>query len=123
MLPDHELDAIRTEIEALILRDSAVIWLSSYGTAETHGYGGSATWAAVGTVVARIDPLKRDNSRDEDIAAREAGVDYRQLTVPHDATIAQGDMVTIGGREYEIRTLNDDHSLRAVRRAVIVRTV
>jgi SPP1 family predicted phage head-tail adaptor len=121
MLPDHELDAIRTEIEALMLPDTAVISRASYGTAETHGYGGTATWAAVGTVAARIDPMRQTGA--EELASREASADYRQLTVPHDASIAQGDVVTIGGREYEIRTLDDDHSLRAVRRAVIVRTV
>lgn len=122
MLPDHELDAIRTEIERLTLPDTAVISRASYGTAETHGYGGSVAWAAVGTASARLDPVKRDNTRNEDLAAREASSDYRLLTVPYNADIAQGDRVTIGGREYEIRTLDDDHSLRAVRRAVLVVT-
>jgi hypothetical protein len=44
------------------------------------------------------------------------------LTVPYDANIAQGDKVTVGGRTYDVRTVADDHSLRAVRRAILVTT-
>jgi head-tail adaptor len=122
MLTDAELDSLRDDIEALTMPDTAVITRATYGTVESYGYGGTVTWSAVGTASARVDPVRRDNSRDEDIAGREAGVDYRQLTVPYDANIAQGDKVTVGGRTYDVRTVADDHSLRAVRRAILVTT-
>jgi SPP1 family predicted phage head-tail adaptor len=122
MLTDAELDSLRDDIERELLPDTVVITRATHGTAESYGYGGTVSWPAVGTAAARVDPVRRDNSRDEDIAGREAGVDYRQLTVPYDANITQGDKVTVGGRTYDVRTVADDHSLRAVRRAILVTT-
>jgi SPP1 family predicted phage head-tail adaptor len=121
MLTDAELDSLRDDIERELLPDTVVITRATHGTAESYGYGGTVSWPAVGTAAARVDPMRRNNGGDE-IAAREAGVDERQLTVPYDANIAQGDKVTVGGRTYDVRTVADDHSLRAVRRAVLVVT-
>jgi SPP1 family predicted phage head-tail adaptor len=121
MLTDAELDSLRDDIERELLPDTVVITRATHGTAESYGYGGTVAWPAVGTAAARVDPMRRNNGGDE-IAAREAGVDERQLTVPYDANIAQGDKVTVGGRTYDVRTVADDHSLRAVRRAVLVVT-
>lgn len=119
MLTDAELAQLRSDVLEL-LPGSAVIQRESRGTADAYGYGGSVSYAAVGTVAARVDPLAA--SARETIGARDTDTEFRQLTVPYNADIAAGDRVVFDGRTYEIRTLSDNHSLRAVRRAVLVVT-
>lgn len=121
MMPDSELNALRADMLEL-QPSTVVIERKTHGTAESYGYGGSASYSAIGTVTARVDPLSRSSLR-EMVGARESESDFRQLTIPFGADIAAGDRVVFDGRRYEIRTLDDDHSLRAVRRAVMVVTV
>ncbi len=121
MLPAAELAQLRTDVLEL-MPDTAVISRGSAGTAETHGYNSTVTYAAIGTASARLDPLSRGNQNNDVIASHEAAADFRQLTVPYSTDIARGDRVVIGGRTSDIRSLDDDHSLRAVRRAVLVVT-
>lgn len=120
MLTDAELAQLRSDVLDL-LPGSVVVQRRSSGTADAYGYGGSVSYAAVGTVAARVDPLSTSANR-EVIGARDTDTEFRQLTVPYGADIAAGDRVVFDGRTYEIRTLSDDHSLRAVRRAVLVVT-
>lgn len=119
MMTDAELAQLRSDILET-LDTTVVIHRVTRGTADTYGYGGSATWAAVGTAAARVDPLRQTGR--EIAGAKEAATDFRQLTVAYATDIAQGDRVVYGSRTYEIRTLSDDHSLRAVRRAELVVT-
>lgn len=118
MLSDAELAALRQDMLDL-MPDSCVIQRPT----ETVGSAGfpSRTYNAVGTVVCRLDPLKRQATQ-EVIALQEALTYYRQLTVPYDTDLRAEDKVVIGTRSYEVRQLDDDHSLRAVRRAVVVET-
>jgi len=120
MMTDAELTQLRADILET-LDTTVVIQRVTHGTADPYGYGGTATWAAIGTAAARVDPLRDSRSR-EVVGAKESATDYRQLTVAYDTTIAQGDRVVYGSKTYEIRTLSDDHSLRAVRRAELVVT-
>ena len=120
MMTDAELAQLRSDILET-LDTTVVIHRVTRGTADTYGYGGSATWAAVGTAAARVDPI-RNSTGNEIAGAKEAATDFRQLTVAYATDIAQGDRVVYGSRTYEIRTLSDDHSLRAVRRAELVVT-
>lgn len=119
MLTDAELAQLRSDVLDF-LPGSAVVQRISRGTADAYGYGGSVSYAAAGTVAARVDPLSA-NAR-EVIGARDTDTEFRQLTVPYGADIVAGDRVVFDGRTYEIRSLIDDHSLRAVRRAVLVVT-
>lgn len=119
MLTDAELAQLRSDVLDL-LPGSVVVQRRSSGTADAYGYGGSVSYAAVGTVAARVDPMS--TSAREVIGARDTDTEFRQLTVPYGADIAAGDRVVFDGRTYEIRTLSDNHSLRAVRRAVLVVT-
>lgn len=119
MLTDAELAQLRSDVLGL-LPGSVVVQRISRGTADAYGYGGSVSYAAVGTVAARVDPMS--TSAREVIGARDTDTEFRQLTVPYGADIAAGDRVVFDGRTYEIRSLSDDHSLRAVRRAVLVVT-
>ena len=119
MMTDAELSQLRSDVLDL-LPDTVVIQRHSHGTVDAYGYGGTVTTSAVGTVVARVDPYKQ--SGPQVVGARETDTNYRQLTVPYGTDIAAGDEVVYGGRTYQIRALDDDHALRAVRRAVMVVT-
>ena len=119
MMTDAELAQLRSDILET-LDTTVVIHRVTRGTADPYGYDGSATWAAVGTAAARVDPLRQAGR--EIAGAKEAATDFRQLTVAYATDIVQGDRVVYGSKTYEIRTLSDDHSLRAVRRAELVVT-
>jgi head-tail adaptor len=119
MMTDAERDALRADF-AELMPDTVVIQRATRGT-NTYGYGGSVTWSAVGTVAARVDPVSQ-SARREMIGDKETTVIYRQLTLPYDADIAAGDRIVYGARTYELRLLDDDHSLRADRRAEMVAT-
>lgn len=119
MMTEREQEALRADIEAL-MPDTVIIQRATRGT-NTNGYGGSVTWSAVGTVAARVDPMPV-SARREMVGEKEATVIYRQLTLPYDADIASGDRIVYGARTYELRLLDDDHSLRGDRRAEMVAT-
>lgn len=115
MLTPSELAALRADI-AETMPSTCVI---SRGTSTTDAAGFSSKASApVGTAICRLDPLNRMGTK-EVVALRETLAIYRQLTVPHDADLRVNDRVTVAGREYEVIQLDDDHSLRAVRRAVL----
>lgn len=114
-----ELAALRADIEEL-MPDTVIVQRATRGT-NTYGYGGSVDWSAVGTVAARVDPMPV-SARREMIGEKETTVIYRQLTLPYSADIASGDRIVFGDRTYELRLLDDDHSLRGDRRAEMVAT-
>lgn len=118
MLTSDELATLRAEMLDL-MPDTCVI----QRPATTVGSAGFAakTYSAVGTAACRLDPLKKQLDK-EVLAMQETTAYYRQLTVPYDTDLRAEDKVVIGGRTYEVRQLDDDHSLRAVRRAVVVKT-
>lgn len=119
MMTAAELAALRADVDEL-MPETVVIQRATRGT-NTYGYGGSVTWSAVGTVSARVDPIP-NSARREMAGDKEATAIYRQLTIPYDADLATGDRVVYGARTYEVRLLDDDHSLRAARRAELVAT-
>ena len=116
MLTPDELAALRDDMAAL-MPETCVISRATE-TTDSAGFV-TRTHAPVGTAICRLDPAGRVGTRDV-IALRETLAMYRQLTVPHVTDIRAGDRVTVAGRDYEIIQLDDDHSLRAVRRATIV---
>lgn len=118
MLNDAELAALRADMLDL-MPDSCVIQRPT-ATVGSAGFA-AKTYSAVGTTACRLDPLKKQLDK-EVIAMQETTAYYRQLTVPYDTDLRAEDKVVIGTRSYEVRQLDDDHSLRAVRRAVVVET-
>lgn len=88
------------------------------------GAGGNAeTWAAVtgGTNVAcRVDPVPSQKVT-EQISEREVTVVDYMITLSYDAPIATGQRIVTGGRTYEIKMLNAEHSWNVSKRARVVR--
>lgn len=78
------------------------------------------SWAAVGTVICRVDPAYRMDSRGV-VADREAARVYFTMTVPWDANIAEGDRVVVSGDTLEIVQLYDIHEMRVSKRAQLAR--
>jgi hypothetical protein len=120
MLSQAELDALRADIETLTLPGTAII---QRATEANDGYGEAVkTWAAVGTVVCRIDPIgSMRTSGGNLIALQEKGKAYYQFSTIWDADMNDGDRVVSGGLTYELIQLHENHDLRAVKRAILVR--
>lgn len=116
LLTEGELVILRSQVLGL-LPGTAVIMRASE---TTDSYGNvAASWAAVGTVAARIDPYRMTG---QDVrAGQEAGASYYQLTLPYDAGITDGDRVVIGGVTYELKQMTQDHSARLFQRSLAVR--
>ena len=117
-ITDARLARMRARVES-VLPDTAVI---SAGTlADVGGGNFEETYLPVagGTVACRIDPLGRKSTEIEINVGRETLMVFYQLTVPHDAPIAENRRVAVNGRTYEIVQIDDEHSWRPARRAVI----
>jgi SPP1 family predicted phage head-tail adaptor len=115
-LTDAELEVLRAQMVDLlpetVITQRATVTVSDYG-------GVSETWTAVGTAWGRIDPASAQSTM---IASQESGATYYQLTVEYNAVLADGDRVSVGGVTYQVKSLHADHSKRAVRRAIVVRS-
>lgn len=118
MLTARELAQLRADMVEL-LPGTAII---RRPTSSVNDAGVVAqTFAAVGTVIARVDPANATDFGRGVVAGREASTAYFQLTVEWDTDIAEGDRVTFGGETMEITLLHDLHESRAVRRALLAR--
>ena len=115
MLTSQELDDARSDA-AETLVDSAIVKRAT----PTNSYGiVEETWASVGTVACRLDPETR--SADPNAAEREAARAYFTLTLPYNASIIDGDKVTINSDDYEVVRLHRQHSYRLMVRAQVFR--
>jgi head-tail adaptor len=117
-LSEAQLARMRAQLNAR-LPGTAVI---QQAIRTPDGAGGwSETWTAVtgGTVACRLDPIGVGTVRETSIALRETLVVRYRLTVPYDAPLAADFRVVINGKTYEIVQLDDQHSQRVSRRAVV----
>jgi len=114
MLTSKDLSNARSDVAetmfetAYITRSSNVIgtagdWVQTFGT--------------VGTVTARIDPLKA-MEQSPFYAEQEAGKALYQLTVPYDTSIQVTDVVEVNSISVNVLQVHDEHSDRIVTRAV-----
>lgn len=118
ILSDAELADLRTEIVGL-LPDTCSIMRPTY----TNNKGKAIeTWGtAVASANCRVDPSSQRQSNDQAVGAQESGAARWQLTVEWDCDIQDGDRIVFNSKIYQIEQLHEDHSLRAVRRAILVR--
>lgn len=118
-LTNAQLARFRADVLKM-LPDTAVI--EAYTRASDGAGGWSETWAPVtgGTVAARLDPLTTRNSQAIE-SGQEVLVSQRQLTLPYDAPIDDESRVVIHGETYDVVTLDEDHSWRVSRRAVVTK--
>lgn len=115
---DGELADMRAQV-AELLPDTCVI---SAGTLIDVGGGNwEEQYAPVagGTVSCRVDPLGRKTTEIEINVQQETLTTMFQLTVPYDAPVAENRRVAHDSRTYEIVQIDDMHSGRVSRRAVI----
>lgn len=116
ILSDSELAALREEIVGL-LPDTCRIERPTYVSVKGKV---SETWGtAVASANCRVDPVH--NSLTPIAASQEQGAARWQLTLEWDADILDGDRIVFNSKIYQVETLHEDHSLRAVRRAILVR--
>jgi head-tail adaptor len=114
MLTAAELAALRADM-ANLLPDTCIIQRNS-GTVDVYGHVSEA-WSNAGTSICRFDPFGHAGAGE--LAEREAMRNYYRLTVTYDADLRPGDRVSFSSDLYEVVELHDDHSLRAVRRAIV----
>jgi head-tail adaptor len=118
LLTDDELADLRSDILDT-LPDTCTIQRST-NTADSYGFADDS-WANSSTGVrCRLDPDHRRNSENT-AGEKESTRVFRILTVQYDADLRAGDRVVVGSNTYEVVELDDDHSLRAVRRARVAR--
>lgn len=120
MLTDAELAAMRETAEAA-LPDSAVITRKT--TVSDGAGGGSVSWAASGTVDARLS----DRAGNEQLfgtglpgTAIFAQTDAI-LTVAHDIDLRQADRVTVDSTTYEVLAVLDQAAWTLAQRAAVKR--
>ena len=116
LLSATELTALRAEMTGLMPGTCVIQRFTA--TVGSAGFAAKA-YAAVGTAICRVDPLKNRNNAS--VTANQSAISfYRQLTVPWNTDLRADDHVVIGAREYAVDSLDDDHDARAVLRAVLV---
>jgi hypothetical protein len=122
MLTDNELATCRADILDL-MPDTCVITRSTLAAPNSRGFS-DPVHVAAGTIVCRVDPFNKQ--RDANLLGTEFG-SYRvanrawyTLTAPWNADIQDADNVTFNSNNYEILRIFDDHSLRLVKRVLIV---
>lgn len=105
-----------------LLPDTCVISAPTY-TPDSAG-SNTLTFAAVagGTVSCRLDPLENSTAKALMVElGREVMMRSRFLTVPYNAPLALDYRVVVNETTYEILRLEDDHSARIARRAIVAR--
>lgn len=116
ILSDSELDDLRTDMLGL-LPDTCRIERPTYTNVKGKV---TETWGtAVASANCRLDPV--NNSLAAIAANQEQGAARWRLTVEWDADIKDGDRIVHNSKVYQVETLHEDHSLRAVRRAILIR--
>ncbi len=118
ILSDAELAALRADIVGL-LPDTCRIERPTY----TNNKGKVVeTWGtAVASANCRIDPSSQRQSNDAAVGNQESCAARWQLTLEWNADIQDGDRIVFNSKIYQVEQLHEDHSMRAVRRAILVR--
>jgi hypothetical protein len=116
-LSDDELAKIREDF-AELMPGTAIISRSTAGTGSLYAPH-NKTWAAVGTVICRVDNLNRQDTAAM-IADAKVGSTFYKLTIPYDADLRDGDKISVDSRNYECLQIQREQSANAVRRAILV---
>jgi len=115
-----------TSSELSDMRSMADDWLPDTCTiqAATEGVdalgGGSLSWADTYTAVScRVAPIRQGQEGVSSYALQ--GRSAWVLSVAYDQALTVEDRITYGGDTYEVESVEDDHSNRTLRRAIVVR--
>lgn len=115
MLTDAELAAMREQAEEA-LPDSCVIQRKT--RTSDGGGGGSVSWAASGTVDARVGQTA---GTEQLLDAQLVGQVDAILTVPHDADLRQADRAVVDGTTYEVLSILEHAAWTLSLRAAVKR--
>lgn len=120
-LSNAELTAMRSELEALALPGTAVLYSSSYGT--VGGGGGTLTWTASATVACALAPRSaREIPEPVDGSRITPDVD-RYVTLPAETTITTEYRVEIDGTTFEVTDVQAPRSYEVARRISVSEAV
>lgn len=114
MISASELAALRADLVRLTLLDTCTI-LSPVETVEASGAVVRSFVPSALLVPCRLDPVQVSPVMGQ--AGRTGIEDEYTLSLPWDADITAEDRIEIGGVRYQINSLHERHSLRAVTRA------
>lgn len=123
MLTSVELSQLRSDIIEL-LPDTCIITRAPLPGADATGFA-DPSHVAAGTVICRLDPFNKQ--RDSNLLGTDFGSfrvatrTWYMLTLEWDADIEDADNISFTDDTYEVLRIFDDHSNRAVRRALVVR--
>jgi len=107
LLPAADLSWMRTEQERA-QNGTAVI---SRATLAADNYGGQTeTWAAIGTVTARLDPMAQRSDREMVSGGQIISKSRWFVTVPIGTDVLATDRVAMGGRTLEVTFVNNDQT-------------
>lgn len=115
-LSDAELDALRDDMLGL-LPDTCRIERPTY--TNTKGKLTETWGTAVASANCRVDPIRQNVP--SIVGNQEQGGARWQLTLEWDADILDGDRIVFNSKIYQVEQLHEDHSKRAVRRAILIR--
>lgn len=99
MLTDAELSWLRAAVEETL--PNTCVFYSPTKTSDGMG-GNTITWGAVGTVLARIDPVINAYGRENLGAAAIRDYSRFTLTVPHDTTLQANWRVVVNGGTFNV---------------------
>jgi hypothetical protein len=120
-IPDSELTAMRAEAESTVMPQSGTI------TRITRAADSYGMLTPSGTVtIATVCGLSKASNRSrflQNLAGRDAEINYYMLTLPWNTDIQPDDKITVENDVYAIVNLFDDHIYRIARRAVVTKVV
>lgn len=114
MLTAKDLTNARSDVAETLFETAYITRPTS--TIDAAG-GWVETFGTVGTVTARIDPLKAMQSNPF-YGEQEAGKALYQLTMPYNTDLRVTDVVEVNGIRANVLQVHDEHSDRIVIRAV-----
>ena len=113
-LSDIELASMRSELEALALPSTAVLYSSSYGT--VGGGGGTLSWTAAATVACALAPTPPRETSEPLRGGRVTPDVDRIVTLPASTAISTEHRVEIDGATFEVTDLQAPRSYEVSRR-------
>jgi hypothetical protein len=122
MLTADELNQLRADVMETMPGTAVIKRLpSASATPDTSGFIDTENFVAIGTVVCRLDPADQNDMLRGVInqGSREAMKVFFVLTVPWNTNIDAGDRLVVAGKNYELKSLHEEHSMRAVTRGVV----
>ena len=113
-LDSSELAAMRSELEALALPGTAVLYAGTYGT--VGGGGGSITYTASATVACALAPVTVRENPEPTTGGRITPDVDRIVTLPANTSVTTEYRAEIGGTTYEVTAVDAPRSYEVSRR-------